>query len=237
MNRKGALHVMEMPGFMGSLFRISEWLMKFLLTNIVWLLFNFPIVYLGLAMVFSQTIDELYVYLSMIVILLPFVFFPATTAMFGVVRSWIIKRDTGRIFVSYWTCYRENYLRSLLGGLFYTVLWVIWVLNYTLSLVSIGSGLFYFYLALTIFLLSFTSYFFADTVHYNIGLFQSIKKTLLMTIFHVHYTLGAAGAVGIVLFIAYEVHLIFIILFAGSLITYIYFFAFHQIFLRAQAAK
>lgn len=211
--------------------------MKFLLTNLIWLLFNFPIVYLILSMVFSKTTEELYIYLGIIVVLLPFIFFPATTAMFGVVRSWIIGKDQGRFLYSYWKYYKQNYFRSFFGGIMYTALWLLWIVNYTLSAVEIGSGLFYFYLAITIFLVSFTGYFFADTVHYNIGLFQSLKKTLFMAIFHVHYTLGAAGAVGIIVFIAYEVHPLFTILFSGSIITYIYFFAFHQIFLRAQVVK
>lgn len=225
---------MEMKGIIGSLFKSSEWLMKFLMTNIVWLFFNFPIVYLVLNMLFVTSEDELIMFLLTILLLLPVVFFPATTAMVAVVRRWIIGSDDGRLFYCFWKYYRENYFRSLIGGLVYTVLWVVWLLNYHLSGAEIGSGAFYFFLAGTLFIVAFTNYFFADTVHFEIKIFSSLKKTLLMAVFYIHYTLGSAGAAGIALLVMYLIHPILLLFFSGSMIAYVYFFSFHQIFLKAE---
>lgn len=227
---------MEMSGMMGSFFRVSEWLMKFLLANLVWLIFNFPLVYLLLSMLNVTSTEELQIYLIVIIILLPVIFFPATMALFGVVRKWINAHNNERVIYHFWKYYKENYFRSIIGGVIYVALWVLWIVNYNLSGAEIGSGMFYFYLAITIFLLAFTNYFFADAVHYDIGLFKSLKKVLFMVVFHIQYTLGAAAAVGISFYIIYQIHPVLLLLFSGSVMAYIYFFAFHQIFLRAQGS-
>lgn len=225
---------MEMTGMMGSFFKISEWLMKFFLANLLWLLFNFPIVYLGLSMIFVQSSEELYLLIIIVLLLLPFIFFPATTAMFAVVRMWIIGGKERHLLYLYWKYYKENYIRSLAGGFIFVLLSILWIVNYNLAMVEVGSGLFYFFIAFTMFLTAFLNYFFADTVHYELKLFQSLRKALFMAIFQVHYTLGAAAAAGICLYITYTIHPLFLLLFSGSIVAYIYFFAFHQIYLRAQ---
>lgn len=228
---------MEMKGIMGSFVKSSEWLMRFLMINIIWLLFNFPIIYILLYMLFIESSDELTLLLIIILILLPFTFFPATTAMFAIVRSWVIGNNNGRLLYFYWKFYKENYLRSLQGGFIYTILWVVWILNYHLSGAEMGSGLFYFYLAGTMFILAFTNYFFADTVHFEIKLFHSLRKTLFMAIFYLHFTLGSAAAIGIAVFVMYQIHPVLLFLFSGSVIAYIYFFFFYQIYLKAEAGK
>src|SRR5690625_367255 len=227
---------MEMKGIMGSLFKSSEWIMKFLIINIIWLLFNFPIVYLLLNTLFIQSENSLVTIMILILILLPFVFFPATTAMFASVRRGIVGTNQGKPLYYYWRCYKENYFRSLQGGFFYTTLWVVWILNYHLSGAELGSGLFYFYLAGTLFIVAFTNYFFADTVHFEVKFFSSIKKALFMAVFYLHFTLGSAGALGIAVFVLYLIHPALLLLFSGSIIAYIYFFAFHQIYLKAEEA-
>lgn len=227
---------MMLTGRLESLYNIFDWLMKFMTTNIIWVLFNFPIAYAILSMVFAKTQEEVYLLAITILALFPFVFFPATTAMFGVVREWVMKREKKGFIRAYWNFYKENYIRSLLGGVFFTITWVVWLLNYHLAAVEIGSGLFYFFIAITIFIVAFTSYFFADTVHFEVSIIYSIRKALFMAIFHLPYTIAAAGAVSILLYIIYQIHPLFLVLFSGPAIAYVYFFAFYQIFLKAQAA-
>jgi len=238
---------MELSGVVGSLFRVSEWLMNFFLINLFWFLFNFPIVYVVLSMMlvesdygtYTYTLaiasnEDLYMIILVTLVLLPFIFFPATTAMFSVVRRWIVHKNDSKLIYYYWKGYKENYVRSLLGGLVFVALWVIWILNYSLSAIEIKSGLFYFYLAITIFLIAFTNHFFSDTVHFRLSLFQSLRKSLFITLFQIQYTLGSLAAAGIFIVVAYLIHPIFLCLFFGPVIAYIYFFAYHQIYLRAK---
>lgn len=227
---------MEMSGLMGSFLRVTEWLMAFFVANLMWLLFNFPILYLLLSMLDVGSVGEVSLHISIVIVLIPITFFPATTALFGVIRRWIDAKNNDRIMYHFWKYYKENFLRSLIGGIFFVALWVLWIVNYNLSGAEIGSGMYYFYIAMTLFLLAFTNYFFADAVHFKLNIFRSIKKVLLVVIFQVHYTLGAAAAVGISIYIIYQIHPLFLFLFFGPLIAYIYFFAYHQIFLRAQEA-
>src|SRR5699024_3839600 len=88
----GTVMRMELSGVVGSLFRVSEWLMNFFLINLFWFLFNFPIVYVVLSMIlvesdygtYTYTLaiasnEDLYMIILVTLVLLPFIFFPATT--------------------------------------------------------------------------------------------------------------------------------------------------------------
>lgn len=225
---------MDLSGIMGSFMKWSEWIMKFLVTNLIWLLFNFPILYFALDMFFERSMEKLYMLLLTILLMLPWFFFPATTAMFAVVRRWVVGKEDGRLLHSFWKYYKQNYVRSLAGSFVFLALWLLWIVNYRLSMVETGSGLYYFYIAVAIVFTAFTNYFFADTVHFEIKLLSSLRKALFMALFHIHYTLGAAAASFIAIFILYKIHPIFVFLFSGSTVAYIYFFAYHQIFLKAK---
>jgi uncharacterized membrane protein YesL len=83
---------LELTGLMGGLYRACEWIMRFFVTNVLWLLFNLPIVFFVLNLLLAETINAVAVSMLPIAILVPFVFFPATTAMFAVVRKWIMKQ-------------------------------------------------------------------------------------------------------------------------------------------------
>ena len=82
-----------MNGFFGKVHFISEWIMRFSFTNILWLLFNLPIVYFVLKIIYAETFAELQMLIVTVAILAPFILFPATAAMFGVVRNWIIGKQ------------------------------------------------------------------------------------------------------------------------------------------------
>lgn len=114
-------------GLMGGIFKLSEWFMKFTLVNILWLIFNLPIVFLMLNLLLSETIGGRLIFLMPIIILLPFIFFPATTAMFAMAREWVFKdRENNTIVKTYWKYYKENYKRSMFNGFLLTIIWGIW---------------------------------------------------------------------------------------------------------------
>lgn len=208
--------------------------MSLLIINAIWLLFNIPIVYLLMDIKFRNSVEEIFTLLIVIICLMPFVFFPATTAMYGLIRRWIIGKGTRNKFTNFIRFYKENYIRSLLGSLPFMLLWYLWLMNYRHTFIETGSLIFYVYLFIALLFFALTNYFFADLVHFQIGFFASLQKTVFMIVFYIHYTLGAACATIIVIGGLYLIHPILIILFSGSTIAYIYFFAYHQIYLKAK---
>jgi uncharacterized membrane protein YesL len=102
---------MNNGGFMGGLYVISEWIMRFSVVNLLWLIFNFPILYILLNMLFIEQIEMLSLFFIPFAILSPILLFPATTALFASVRDWVMKNDGhGGLLKSYWHYYKENYL-------------------------------------------------------------------------------------------------------------------------------
>ncbi|WP_163580637.1 YesL family protein [Gracilibacillus saliphilus] len=228
---------MESMGMIGRFYQISYWMMKLLLVNMIWVIFNFPIVYMVLAILTVNSMDELYLLLIIIILLLPFIFFPATNAMFAVVRRGVLYKKDDRLLSYFWKTYKQNYARSLVGGITITVLWFVWIYNYQLSGIELGSGLSYIYLALTMFLLAFTSYFFADSVHYHLTFIASLKKSIIMSIGFPHYTISIIGVSGVCLYILYWLHPVFLVLYGGISPAIICFLGYYFIYLRAKRVK
>lgn len=224
---------MELSGIMGKFLGVSEWVMFFFTVNLIWLLFNLPIIYFSVSLLFAGSTDELYTLLVLLLILTPFIFVPATTAMFAVVRKKIMGNYAGALIQQYWKFYRSNYVRSLVGGLILMPLWVIWGVNFTLANSGVGSPFFYFYMIITSILLAFTNYFIADSVHFTLNIFVSLRKSILVAIGYFHYTIGLALVSGVTLFISFSLHPVLLILFSGSIIAYIYFFGYYRIYRKA----
>lgn len=224
---------MEWIGITGKLYQLCHWVMKLLIVNLIWIGFNFPVVYLALATLDVRTIDELYLILFTMIALLPFILFPATAAMFALVRRAVIHRIQDQLFRTFWRFYRQNYLQSMTGGIIFTIIWGIWLVNYQLLNAEIGSGLFYIYLLLTVFLLAFTSYFVADIVHVHLNVWSSLKKACMISLAFPHYTIASIGVSTAALYILYQIHPLFFILYSGIVPTVIVFLSYYLIVLRA----
>ncbi|MCJ8009361.1 YesL family protein [Lederbergia wuyishanensis] len=226
---------MGYTGFSRILLAVSEWIMKFSLTNILWLLFNLPIVYFVLTLLYADSFEKLQLIVITLAILTPFFFFPATTAMFGVVRDWILEKKSMTLIASYWKYYKENYVRSLLGGLIIVPIWSAWLYNFLTSGVKMGSVSFYFYVAITIFLFTITVHFFSDTVHFQVKLKDSLVKSILLAIGNPHYTIGIALLSGMLVFMLIKYIPVLIPFCIGSIIAYLSFYGYYRIFLKMKS--
>ncbi|HLR63946.1 MAG TPA: DUF624 domain-containing protein [Pseudogracilibacillus sp.] len=225
---------MNLGGFVASFSRVADIVMSFLYLNCLWLLFNFPIIYLSIDLLFRQSFDEVIVLLSVIIALIPFLGFPATAALLAIVRRWIMKRPVGHLFKRFVKHYKENYIRSMFGGLIFLPIYLLWIWNFLLSDVTFWTGAFYFHIIILFIIVTLTYYYFADMVHMQISFIQSMQKIIFMSLFYFPYTLGAAAAAIIVLLVLILIHPIVFILFSMSLVSYIYFFAYYQIYNRAK---
>ncbi len=219
-------------GFMGGLYAISEWIMKFSLINLFWILFNIPIVFLLLNLLFIEQIEELPLLLIPLIILMPILFFPATTAMFGMVRGWIIKdEDSSHLFKSYWRYYKENYKRSVSSGLILTIAWMIWAVD-VYYFFNNNSIMMFLFMIMGIILFVFSINHFSVTVHYHMKLFTGLKNTLLLTIGSPVLFITVAISSGVVLYVSLNVFRFFLPFLTGSLIAFLSFSAFYRNYLK-----
>lgn len=151
----------------GFLFRVSEWIMRLAFVNILWISFSF----LGLIILGTA---------------------PSTVAMFTVIRKWIMGQSDIPIFKTFWTTYKNEWLKSnFLGLLLFGIGIFIYIENSIINstnspLVQISKYPF-FLLVLLFFLV--LMYIFPTYVHYNVNLFQTIKNSFLIMLINPFYNI------------------------------------------------
>jgi len=212
----------------GRLNPVFEWITKLAGTNLLWILFNLPVVYLTLSLFVAKDVSQMVMLIITIAVLAPFFFFPATTAMFGVVRKWVMK-DEVPIIRSFWKYYKENYKRSLAGGVIISVLWVIVGVDYyyfqtRIHLVS------YLFLFLMVWLFVITLYFFANTVHTETKLVQGLKNVFILSIANPIFSFGVAIISMVILYISIIKITFLLPFFTGAVIAFLASFAYNKVF-------
>lgn len=211
---------------------LCEWIMRFTVVNILWLLFNFPIVFLGFNMLILGDVEAIVMLLIPTIVLLPFVFFPATTAMFAMTRDWVFKDGgSGSLIKAYWQYYRENYKRSIVNGLAFTAIWVVWAVD-VYFFYSSNYYMFILFLTMGIVLFVFTINSFSVTVHYEITFRESFKNAFFITVGSPVLFLAIAISSGIILYMSFNVFLFLLPFFTGSLIALLSFAAFYSRYLK-----
>jgi len=225
-----------MNNIMGGLYRVSEWIMRFSVTNILWLLFNLPIVYVSFGLLYAEDMTQLIFAFITISILSPIFFFPATTAMFGVVRRWVMGDESASLVKSFWKFYKENYKKSLLGGLILVPIWIVWIVDY-FYLSQFIPNLFIVFVVGIVFLSIFTIHFFANLVHFELKLMTLIKNSFFLTIGKPFLTLALAITNGTVFFVSFYIFTFAIPFFMGSVASYLSFVAFYSIVNQFKSAQ
>ncbi|MBS4198456.1 DUF624 domain-containing protein [Bacillus sp. FJAT-49732] len=138
------------------LYSMLEVLSFFFLLNILWVLMCLPIITI----------------------------FPATAAMFGVIRQWVMKKDTA-IFISFFRLFKENFKQSFIVGIIFFVFASIFYIDF--MLVNTFNPKLHTILFASLFLLglivTFTLvYIFPMIVHYRLTLWQVIKNSFFFSI-------------------------------------------------------
>ncbi len=217
---------------MGGLYLIAEWGMKFSVTNLLWILFNLPIVLLVLVFLMMQQVQGWLVLVIVLFFMLPLLFFPATTAMFAIVRDWIIKDEDGhKLFKSYWKYYRENYIRSMANGFVLTSVWLVMLgdIYYFMDKSLIVALLL---MIMTIILFVFTINLFSVTVHYHMTFLKAMKSTFVTTIGSPVLFLAVAISCGTVLYMSLHVVRYLLPFLTFSFLAYLSFSAFYRNYLK-----
>jgi len=225
-----------MNNFMGGLYTVSEWVMRFAVINVLWLLFNLPVVFFAGNLLLAERQAEMILYATITAVLAPVVFFPATAAMFASARDWIIENEGTSLFLSYVNYYKQNYRKSLLGGFLFTGLWVILIVDF-LFLKDTSMILAFVFIVFGLILYVLTINFFSMNAHYDMKLRVLLKNTFLITLGSPVLLLAVLVSGLVLLYASIKGPLFLLLFFTGSLIAFLAFSAFYRLYLKVTARE
>lgn len=148
-----------------KIYKSMEFITSFFLLNLIWLIMCIPI----------------------------FTIFPATTAMFGVVREWKKRSDTP-IFTTFFRIFKENFLQSVFIGAVWCMIALLLAADFMFTN-QLEHGIKYllftlFFVIALLFVLA-TAVIFPVLAHYNAKGIQMLKIALVLAIRYLPYTLLA----------------------------------------------
>ncbi|WP_101842951.1 YesL family protein [Halobacillus sp. Marseille-P3879] len=221
----------DRSGFMGGMYAVSEWISRFTIGNLLWALFNLPVGLLLLSLLNLQGIELAFYILAPLAIIIPFVFFPSTTALFAKAREWVRKDEKELAEKSFLQYYIENYRNSLFGGIIFVVFWIV-----------LSADVYYFstrntllmnaFLIMGILLFVWTINFFSVIVHYELNLKKVMKQSFLITVGSPLLFLTIVISSAIILYISLYIFPLLIPIVTGSLMAFLSFSAFYRLHLK-----
>lgn len=233
---------MEPRGFVGGIYRISEWIMRLSVINILWIICAFPFFFILVSILLSLltgtvTIEEFTntvgSWLLILAVLAPFTFFPSTAAMFTVARKWVTGETDAPLFKTFFKGYKENFKQSILGGFMFSAFMYILLINFDYYS---NTGSFIAYIFIAFLLLAFVALFnfFSMIVHYQMKTWQLVKNALLVSIGKPVRSFTTAILASAVLYVSFVHFQWLFIFFTGSVIAYIAYWNFNLIYIKLQ---
>jgi len=199
-----------MEGMMKSFYTISLWLARLMYVNILWILFTI----VGLGVVG---------------------FYPSTTAMFAVIRKWVLGDRDIPVFKTFWSNYKREFVKSNILGIFISIF--AFIMYSSLNIISsvtipslkvlyIPNGL------VTLLFLLTVLYIFPVFVHYDVKLTKVAKNAFIIMTINPISTFCMVVLTGFLLFIIYKIPGL-IPFFSGSIIAFLLMFLSNYAFNRA----
>ena len=150
-----------MNGWMNGFYRFSEWVMRLAYVNFLWVFFTLTgLVFFG--------------------------FFPATVAMFAVVRKWVRKETDVPVFYLFWKTYKADFLKSNLLGLIISFAGFVLYFNFTVIEAAVTPALKWLYIPyimITVMYILTLLYIFPVFVHFNSKIREVLRNAfILMTV-------------------------------------------------------
>ena len=213
--------------------QICEWIMRFSVANFMWVVSISPLV---LMVVFAVMADQQAVWVvtfAAAVTAGPFLFFPATAALFASVRDFIIKEADIHPVKDYFRHFRNNYRQAMLAGFILTALWAVWAVDYYYLMT------FDHFLLVTFAFFGIPLYLFSVYVLMVMSHFHTSMKDIYRRAFY--FTFGAPLTSLLILsltlmliFISLSGWMFLLVIFGGSMIAFISFSTFYKKILKLQ---
>jgi uncharacterized membrane protein YesL len=171
----------QVSGFMGVLYTITDWVMRLFILNMLWIVTNLPILFILFLMVLTPSQSAIILLAIPLAFLLPLLFFTGTTAAFATVRDWILKNDQSSLLKAYWGYLKVNYKKGLLSGIALTFLWIIWLIDYYYFR-SLSDLLGVMLIIIGLLLFAYTIIFLCLSVHYHMRLKELFQNAFFVTV-------------------------------------------------------
>lgn len=219
---------MQISGIYGGFYRISVWITRLASVNLLWFIFTLPFFFFVYNLLLVQTASEMIVTGLIVLVLAPFIFFPATAALFSVTRRWIMKEDI-RLIATYWKYYKQEYRMSMIGGIWISLICLLLGIDFYFYTQTSQSDIFLVFLIVVTFLFSIvTIHFFSIIVHAKTKIMRAFKNAMLITITNPFLTLKIGIASGIVIYLSFFMFAFLIPFFMGAIIAYVAFSSFYR---------
>ncbi|UOQ87256.1 YesL family protein [Gracilibacillus salinarum] len=162
-----------------SLFAATEWITRFAYVNLLWIVFTI----LGLGI---------------------FGLFPATVAMFTLIRQWLMGKTDQPVFPQFWETYKAEFWKSNLFGFIFYALAIIFFINFQfiqynqeglLGIIKIP--LYLFMLAVSLTLL----YIIPTFVHYDVRFIDVWKNAFFIMLIHPLHNIAMLAGTACVLYV------------------------------------
>jgi uncharacterized membrane protein YesL len=185
-------------------YQFIEKLVDLFLLNLIWLLMCIPVITI----------------------------FPATVSMYGVIRKWVMGKETNGIFRTFFSLFRECFVQSFGISVLWAALGFFIYLDF--RIVHLQGSLMYLILLgilglLFLFFLSITVYLFPIMAHFDTNWRNVIKNSLTMTIVNPLSTILLVSIFLISLYLVYLLPLFIFII--GSVTAYFSYTICYRLFL------
>ena len=203
-----------MNGWMKGLYGFTEWVTRLAYVNFLWVFFTLA----GLGL---------------------FGFFPATVAMFAVVRKWVRKETDVPVFPLFWKTYKADFLKSNRLGLIISFAGFVLYFNFTVieaAVVPAFKWLYIPYVMITVIYILTLLYIFPVFVHFNMKIKEVVKNAFILMAVSPLVTCSMVVLTGALCFLFLQFPGV-IPFFSGSLIAILLMFLSNNLLQKISAAE
>lgn len=178
-----------------GIFKLTEWISRLAILNLLWIGFS-------------------------LVGLIIFGLFPATVAMFSVIRQWLLGKTDLPIFQLYWRAFRTDFFKANGYGVLIAIIGLMIYADLVYLAFHDMSHLMLVQLPIFLFILLTFLYLFPTHVHYKLGFLSVIKQAFLIMVIHPLQTITMLIGIAACLVLMYYVPAL-ALFFSGSFTAFV----------------
>lgn len=219
--------MLEMKGIAGVFYAMSEWIMRLSAINLMWFILSLPFLILLFTVDMSAG-GGLVFFGAAAWLFLSFLVFPATAAVFSVVRDWIVEQDFSASIRKYLSHFKTDYKENAKTGTVFALLWLVWYYSYFL-LHAQQNSLALFLLPAGLALFVYTVNFLCINAHFRMGRAERAKNAFFVSAGRPLTGVYILVSSGILLWISVTQLIILLPLLTCSMIAFVSFAAFYRV--------